>query len=41
MGKLGVGFGEQILVVLEIGLILIVRSGGLVQIGNKRTDSFS
>jgi hypothetical protein len=39
--KMRVGFGEQVLVVLEVGLILVVRSGGLVDIGNKRTNSFS
>lgn len=38
MGQLRVGFGEQVLVVIEVGLILIVRSGGLVQIGNERTS---
>lgn len=37
--KMGVGFGEQVLVVLEVGLILVVRSGWLVGIGNKRTNS--
>jgi hypothetical protein len=39
--KMGVGFREQVLVVLEVGFILVVCSGGLVHIGNKRTNSFS
>jgi hypothetical protein len=40
LGQVGIGFGEQVLVVDQIRLIRIIGLGGLIGIGNERSVEY-